>query len=491
VTGARLHPLTLRFDSDGLEDAFREQYARRSLLFVRAALVLAVSQYLLFALFDDVLAPEAAGAVRAIRVVGAAVAALTFAYTFVPSFTRTMQPVLAGTALVGGAGVVGMVWAAQTVSGYYDYYIGLVLVLVYMHVLFRLRFVWASAVGVVLVVAYAAVAVAVETPGPVLLNSVFFEVSALLAGGVASYGLERYARFVFLQERRQRATNAELNAALDRLRAAQTRLVQEQKMAGIGRLASGLAHELMNPLNFVQNFADLDAELAAEAAEALDAGDADGARSALAEVHENAGRVRHHARRADAVVRGLLDHAPESRTLADRRPLDVNAFVAEHAQDVLGAARQRRPGWDCALDFDLDPDAGLAEADPRDLGRVLAAVLHNACDALAHGPTGDGQAAPPVAPAVTVRTRREGGAVVVEVADNGPGIPQDLHGRVFEPFYTTKPPGEGTGLGLSLAYEIVTNGYGGALEVESGEGEGAVFRIRLPVGEGGRGESEQ
>jgi signal transduction histidine kinase len=92
---------------------------------------------------------------------------------------------------------------------------------------------------------------------------------------------------------------------------------------------------------------------------------------------------------------------------------------------------------------------------------------------------------------VTVRTRREGGAVVVEVADNGPGIPQDLHGRVFEPFYTTKPPGEGTGLGLSLAYEIVTNGYGGALEVESGEGEGAVFRIRLPVGEGGRGESEQ
>lgn len=481
MTGASLHPLTLRFDNPALEADFCEHYGRRSLLLVRAALLLAISQYLAFAAFDDMLAPEVADTIRQIRVFGAIVAGATFAYTFAPSFVRMMQPVLAATALVGGLCVIAMVLVAETVSGYYDYYIGLVLVLVYMHVLFRLRFVWATVTGLVLVAAYTAVANVVETPLPILLNSVSFEVSALLAGGVASYGLERYARKVFVQDRRQRATNAELAATLDDLRKTQKQLVQEQKMAGIGRLASGLAHELRNPLNFVQNFADVDAELVSEAEAALGKGDLDHAAATLAEVRENAGRVLHHARRADAIVRGLLDHAPESRSLADRRPLDFNAFVTEHANEVLAAARQRRPDWDCALSLELAPDTGHAVADPRDLGRVLAPILHNAFDATALGPSGDGRAAPIAPASVTVRTRRDETGVVVEILDNGPGIPADLHDRVFEPFYTTKPPGQGTGLGLSLAYEIVTNGYGGVLMVESREGEGALFRVRLPT----------
>ena len=481
MTGASLHPLTLRFGDPALEADFREHYAARSVLFVRAALVLAISQYLGFAALDDILAPDVAGTIRTIRVVGALVAGATLAYTFASGFTRWMQPVMAATALAGGLGVVAMVLVAETVSGYYDYYIGLVLVLVYMHVLFRLRFVWATVTGLVLLAAYVAVAAYVNTPLPILLNSAFFEVSALLAGGVASYGLERYARRVFVQDRRQRATNDELSAALRDLREAQTQLVREQKMAGIGRLASGLAHELRNPLNFVQNFSDIDADLVAEAEAALADGDLGLARETLAEVRENTGRVRHHARRADAVVRGLLDHAPESRTLADRRPLDVNTLVAEQASDVLHAARERRPGWDCALDLDLADDVGEALADPRDVGRVLASLLHNAFDATAPGASGDGRPAPATPPAVTVRTWRDETAIVVEVVDNGPGIPPDLHDRVFEPFYTTKPPGEGTGLGLSLAYEIVTNGYGGLLTVDSAEGRGAVFCVRLPA----------
>ena len=481
MTGASLHPLTLRFRDRDLEAAFCDQYARRSLLFVRAALLLAIVQYVSFAAFDDLLAPEVADTIRMIRELGAIVAGSTLLYTFAPSFVRTMQPVMAGTAFAGGLGVVIMVLVAETVSGYYDYYIGLVLVLVYMHVLFRLRFVWATVTGLALVAAYVWVAMVVNTPLPILLNSAFFEVGALLAGGVASYGLERYARQVFLQDRRQRETNAELSTALRDLRTAQKHLVQEQKMAGIGRLASGLAHELMNPLNFVQNFADIDAELVAEAETALGEGDIERARASLTEVRENTGRVRHHARRADTVIRGLLDHAPESRSLADRRPLDINAFVSEHAKEVLHAARHRRPGWDCALTLDLAPDAGHTVADPRDLGRVLASVLHNAFDATALGPSGDGRAAPSPPPAVTVRTRRDEVGVAVEVCDNGPGIPVDLHDRIFEPFYTTKPPGEGTGLGLSLAYEIVTNGYGGMIDVASEEGRGATFRIRLPA----------
>ncbi len=481
MTGALLHPLTLRFDEPDLEAAFCDQYGRRSLLFVRAALLLAITQYVAFAAFDDLLAPEVAGTIRTIRLIGALVAGATFLATFAPWFVRWMQPVMAATALAGGLGIVAMVLVAETVSGYYDYYIGLVLVLVYMHVLFRLRFVWATATGLVLLVAYVAVAVEVNTPFPILLNSSFFELSALLAGGVASYGLERYARQVFLQDRRQRATNAELSTTLQNLRRTQTRLVQEQKMAGIGRLAAGLAHELMNPLNFVQNFADIDADLVAEVETALIDGDLDRARESLGEVRENTGRVRHHARRADAVIRGLLDHAPESRSLADRRPLDVNAFVTEHANEVIATARQRRPGWDCELRLDLDPEAGSTVVDPRDLGRVVASILRNAVDATALGPSGDGRSSPAPAPAITVRTRREEAGVAIEVEDNGPGIPADLHDRVFEPFYTTKPPGEGTGLGLSLAYEIVTNGYGGVLTVESGQGEGARFRIRLPA----------
>lgn len=475
MSGPSLHPITLRFEDDALEAAFRDDYARRSLLFVRAALLLAISQYLAFAAFDGILAPEVASTIRLIRVAGALVAMAAFLHTFSPAFARTMQPVMAGTALVGGLGVIAMVLVAETVSGYYDYYIGLVLVLVYMHVLFRLRFVWATAVGLVLVVGYLIVARVVETPLPILVNSTFFQISALLAGGVASYGLERYARQVFAKDRLQRETNQNLDATLADLIQTQGQLVQAEKMAGIGRLASGLAHELMNPLNFVQNFADLDSELVADAEAAIEAGDLGAARASLREVQDNARRVLHHARRADAVVRGLLDHAPESRSLADRRPLDVNAFVAEHAHEVLAAARQRREGWDCDLRLDLAPGAGHIEADPRDLGRILAPVLHNAFDAVA---SGDGRRVA----VVTVRTGRVGQSVVIDVVDTGPGIPADLHPRVFEPFYTTKPPGKGTGLGLSLAYEMVTHGYGGVVEVESAEGEGARFRIRLPVG---------
>ena len=268
------------------------------------------------------------------------------------------------------------------------------------------------------------------------------------------------------------AANAELSATLDELRAAQRRLVQSEKLASLGRLSAGLAHEIQNPLNFVAGFSDLNAELAESLLDGVRQARDGGAKPDLDEVEEdltaiadNARRVRDHARRADGIVRSLMGHVRDVG--GERRPADLHALLdaaVAGALDRSAVTVERAYGR-----------LGPVRVEAGSLRRVFANLLDNARWAAERHAEATG-----AAPTVRLETAAFEGGVEVRVVDNGVGIPLADCTRVFEPFFTTKPAGQGTGLGLSLAYDIVTEGHGGTLAAHSREGEGATFVVTLP-----------
>ena len=264
-----------------------------------------------------------------------------------------------------------------------------------------------------------------------------------------------------------------LTAALTELRATQAQLVQREKLASLGELTAGIAHEIQNPLNFVTNFSAINAELSGDLREAVHEGDLGEALALADEIAANAIRVQHHGGRADGIVRAMLEHSRQRP--GERAPTDVNALVEEHAALAWQAARPGEVPVDVALD--LGADVGEVVLSPSEIGRVVVNLVGNAIDAVQERAAG---ASDGYAPAVTVRTRRVDGEVVVRVEDNGPGLAPGTEGRVFQPFYTTKPTGQGTGLGLSLSHDIVAGGHGGAL-VHVPSAEGAAFEVRLPA----------
>ncbi|MEM6327599.1 MAG: ATP-binding protein [Bacteroidota bacterium] len=277
----------------------------------------------------------------------------------------------------------------------------------------------------------------------------------------AETALRRYADEL---EDRVEARTAELAASLDELTAAQARLVQQEKLASLGQLTAGIAHEIKNPLNFVNNFADLSIELAEEAATEADPEE----RAAiLADLRTNAAKIAEHGRRADAIVRGMMEHARARG--GDLERLDLDALVVEYAALAYHGMRARHPQASITFEQELG-DAGTVTAVPGDLGRVVINLLDNAFDAVRE--TGG---------RVVVSTHRSGDRAEIRIADDGPGIAEVVRDRLFEPFVTTKPTGEGTGLGLSLAHDIVTQGHGGTLTVESEPGSGATFVVSLPA----------
>ncbi len=268
--------------------------------------------------------------------------------------------------------------------------------------------------------------------------------------------------------------NAELSGTLRELQAAQGRLVQAEKLASLGRLSAGLAHEIQNPLNFVANFAELNVELGTDLLATLrrsqatgEPPDADEVRDDLEAIVDNAERVRDHARRADGIVRSLMGHVRDVG--GDRRPTDLHELLEQAVSTTLagGSVRVER-------DY---ADLGPVEVQAASVQRVVVNLLENARWAVEHRPAeaGDG-----FTPTVRLSTAGTEGGVEIRVADNGVGIPAAHCARVFEPFFTTKPAGTGTGLGLSLAYDIVTEGHGGTLQVHSRSGQGATFVITLP-----------
>ncbi|HWD86830.1 MAG TPA: ATP-binding protein [Mucilaginibacter sp.] len=273
---------------------------------------------------------------------------------------------------------------------------------------------------------------------------------------------------------------AELNQSLTNLKATQSQLIQSEKMASLGELTAGIAHEIQNPLNFVNNFSDVNREmleeLKAESAKPKAERDEQLEMELIDDLIDNEQKINHHGKRADSIVKGMLEH---SRTGAgEKQPTDLNALSDEYLR--LSYHGLRAKDKDFNADLVTNFDAGLPKANvvPQDISRVLLNLFNNAFYAVQQKTKA---ARTDYKPEVTVTTSSENGSVVIKVGDNGNGIPDAIKVKIMQPFFTTKPTGEGTGLGLSLSYDIVVKGHGGKIDVQSKEDEGSEFAITLPL----------
>jgi signal transduction histidine kinase len=266
-----------------------------------------------------------------------------------------------------------------------------------------------------------------------------------------------------------------LNQTVDSLKKTQTQLIQSEKMASLGELTAGIAHEIQNPLNFVNNFSEVNGELIDELEQEIDKGNLNEIRSLAKNIKENEQKIIHHGKRADAIVKGMLLHSRSSS--GQKEPTDINALADEYLRLAYHGLRAKDKSFNASFKTNLDNNIDKVNIIPQDIGRVLVNLINNAFYAVGekqkHSRNG-------YEPTVTVTTKKIDGKVEVSVKDNGNGIPQKVLDKIFQPFFTTKPTGEGTGLGLSLSYDIITKGHGGELKVETKEGEGTEFIIQLP-----------
>jgi two-component system NtrC family sensor kinase len=290
---------------------------------------------------------------------------------------------------------------------------------------------------------------------------------------------EAQAREIVAAERTAALTqqSMELREALDELQLIQNQLIQSEKMASLGELAAGIAHEIQNPLNFVNNFAEVSSELLDELTDeqARPAPDLVLETDLLADLQQNLQKITHHGQRASSIVRGMLEHSRAST--GERTLTDLNALCDEYLRLAYHGLRAKDKGFNATLQTDFAPVLPLVEAVSQDLGRVLLNLFTNAFYAVRQRQQ---TAEPTYTPTVQVSTARDGDEVVVRVRDNGTGIAEYVQQKIFQPFFTTKPSGEGTGLGLSLSYDIVVHGHGGSLDVDSQEGAYTEFVVRLP-----------
>ena len=270
-----------------------------------------------------------------------------------------------------------------------------------------------------------------------------------------------------------------LEKALADLKAAQTQLVHSEKMASLGELTAGIAHEMQNPLNFVNNFSELSLELAQELKEEIEKPDMDvGLVVDLArDLAQNQEKINFHGKRAANIVTAMLQHSRSST--GKKEPTDLNLLADEYLRLAYHGLRAKDKTFNAKMVTGLDPNIGKIEVIPQDLGRVLLNLINNAFYAVSQRKS---QAPEGYEPTVMVTTRQINPKTVeIRIADNGIGIPDSIKAKMFQPFFTTKPTGQGTGLGLSLAFDIVTKGHGGKMQVESSEGAGTVFIVQLPV----------
>ena len=295
---------------------------------------------------------------------------------------------------------------------------------------------------------------------------------------------EREAEYERQRNAELKQKNEQLAQLLHELKTTQAQLIQAEKMASLGQLTAGIAHEIKNPLNFVNNFSRLTIDLAEELVEVLAEHRDQQVDAVLSDVQDllddvtfNAAKIYEHGQRADSIVKSMLEHSRSGS--GERRPVAINGLLDEYVNLAYHGMRASRPTFNVTIDCDYDEAVGEVDGIPQELGRVFINLLNNAFYAV-HEQVEVGKEED-YAPTVTVSTRRVDEGIEIRVRDNGPGIPEDVLRKIFEPFYTTKPTGSGTGLGLSLSYDIITKGHGGHLAVESEEGAGATFIITLPA----------
>ncbi|HEX6848840.1 MAG TPA: ATP-binding protein [Chitinophagaceae bacterium] len=299
-----------------------------------------------------------------------------------------------------------------------------------------------------------------------------------------------YARYEDFN--RLEAAKQQVDKTLVDLKQAQQQLVQSEKMASLGELTAGIAHEIQNPLNFVNNFSDVSNELLEEMKGELVTGNTQSAMEIVEDIKQNLEKILHHGKRADAIVKGMLQH---SRTSSGQKEMtDINMLADEYLRLAYHGLRAKDKSFNAKFETHFDSNIGKVNVIPQDIGRVILNLINNAFYAVSEKQKYSGNARPDdprlndsvgqaggrgYEPTVTVTTLKDNGRIEIKVKDNGNGIPQKNLDKIFQPFFTTKPTGQGTGLGLSLAYDIITKGHGGELKVETKEGEGTEFVISL------------
>ena len=305
------------------------------------------------------------------------------------------------------------------------------------------------------------------------------EIEGILEKMGAAFDLS-YKRFLDLQHAEAQSLQIKqekerLEETLTNLRATQTQLIQSEKMASLGELTAGIAHEIQNPLNFVNNFSEVNVELFGEMKEELKKGNTTDAFEISEAIEQNLLKISQHGKRADAIVKSMLQHS--RKTSGEKEPIDINALVNEYLLLSYHGFRAKDKSFNCKLETDFDTAVGKAHVIGQDIGRVLLNLLNNAFYALSEKKKKLGDEYEPL---VIISTLQSKGFVSIRVKDNGFGIPKTVLDKIYQPFFTTKPTGQGTGLGLSLSYDIITKGHGGAMKVETEEGKGTEFILNIP-----------
>ena len=284
------------------------------------------------------------------------------------------------------------------------------------------------------------------------------------------------AVILFKRFREKRKLNIALEQSLRNLKSTQVQLIQSEKMASLGELTAGIAHEIQNPLNFVNNFSEVSNELIAEMKDELKKGNYKDAEEIAENVKQNLEKINHHGKRADAIVKGMLQHSRSSSGV--KEPTGINALCDEYLRLSYHGLRAKDKSFNATLETDYDNSIGNINIISQDIVRVILNLLTNAFYAVNQKKQSNIAG---YEPTVSISTKKVIDKVEIKVSDNGNGIPQKVLDKVFQPFFTTKPTGQGTGLGLSLSYDIITKGHGGELRVETKDGEKTTFIIILPV----------
>jgi signal transduction histidine kinase len=295
--------------------------------------------------------------------------------------------------------------------------------------------------------------------------------TAFLLSGI---GVLLLLAIIFYRNNRQKhKAKIKIEQAYDNLKATQQQLIQSEKMASLGELTAGIAHEIQNPLNFVNNFSEVSNELLEEMKNELAMGNGQSAMEIAGDVKQNLEKIIHHGKRADAIVKGMLQHSRTSS--GQKEPIDINALADEYLRLAYHGLRAKDKSFNAKIETYFDASIGKINIIPQDIARVLVNLINNGFYAVSEKKQ---QLNGNYEPTVAVSTKKLNGKVEISVRDNGNGIPQKILDKIFQPFFTTKPTGQGTGLGLSLSYDIV-KAHGGELEVASSEGKGTEFVIRL------------
>jgi signal transduction histidine kinase len=282
-----------------------------------------------------------------------------------------------------------------------------------------------------------------------------------------------------LLEERVNQRTAQLKKTIEELETTQSQLIQSEKMASLGELTAGIAHEIQNPMNFINNFSEVSHELMDEMIEEIEKGDMEEAKEISNDIKQNLEKISHHGHRASSIVRGMLEHSRNSS--GQKEAIDINVLADEYLRLAYHGLRAKDKSFNAKFGTDFDDSIGKIEIIPQDMGRVMLNLINNAFYAVSD--RSDREKEGEYQPTVKVTTKKLKDQVKITVEDNGSGIPQDIKDKIFQPFFTTKPSGKGTGLGLSLTYDIITQGHGGALQLDSEVDQGTVFTIFLPVKE--------